>query len=111
MNSIHQLELNLIVRLQHLGDWAAFMRRNSDLSSEAVLPLLALTYLGIDRKAGSRLGVAYVLCDWLVRVGKILFHSPRPYWIDPRAQQLGGWDGYGMPSGHVALTFCGWLLL
>src|SRR5206468_4440791 len=82
-----------------------------ELSSESTLPLIAAVYLGIDRKVGARLALAFVVCDWLVYAAKSFLHSPRPFWVDPRVQAFDGAGSYGMPSGHVALAVCGWLLL
>src|SRR6266446_4529501 len=99
MDSLQQIELDLIVKLQHFGDCAEVMRNVSELCSEsALLWMVALIYLGVDRRVGARLGLSLVLCEWLLRIAKVLCHRPRPYWIDSRIEALGASDGFGMPS-------------
>ncbi len=39
---------------------------------------------------------------------KFLFHSPRPYWIDPNIVALSSETSFGMPSGHAQMAASIW---
>ena len=73
-----------------------------------VIPLILWCY---DSRLGSRL---LILCSISTAVNaslKLLFHAPRPYWIDPGIRAFSSEPTFGMPSGaaQITLTFFGYI--
>jgi membrane-associated phospholipid phosphatase len=80
-------------------------------SQEAYIALVVLVYLGIDARAGQRLGVLLVMSFFLNQYAKAFFDTPRPFALDPSVvrteRALETAQGAGFPSGHAqsAATF------
>ena len=70
-------------------------------SQEFFMLMLPLVYWCIDRDAGSRLIVFFLISTYLNQVAKVLLDQPRPFDYDPRARQLVHESGGGLPSGHT----------
>ncbi len=86
----------------------------TNLGSELVyIALLILIYLGIDAKAGRRLGAYFLAGFYLNQQLKGLFETQRPFEIDPTVLRGDGAVetaiGPGFPSGHAqgSTTFWG----
>jgi len=105
---IHRLELDWIVALQGDETLKGLMIQCSYLGSEAFTYLLPLVYFCFSQKTGFRLYLLYSLSGPLLDIFKLLFHSPRPYWVDPGIKGLSASGGYGMPSGHVLSAAVVW---
>src|SRR5271165_3643313 len=101
MLEIQRLELNWIAWLQGDGEFRRIMIWLSYLGSEAFAYVLPFTYFVLSRKAGVRLYLLFSMSTSLSGTLKMAFHSPRPYWVDPRIKALAGSGNYGMPSGHA----------
>lgn len=98
------LQTEVLVNLffQGLGAWLApIMALISDLGTAYVyLVVFCVIYWCIDTALGLRIGLILMLSESLNGVIKILFHSPRPYWIDSRVKAYAGESTFGLPSGH-----------
>ncbi len=103
MDALHQLEIVIILFLQSLGAWtAAPMRLISMLGTEdffiLVMPSL---YWCLDAALGLRVAVMLLLSNAINCVGKLAFHSPRPYWISTQVKGYSVETSFGIPSGHA----------
>lgn len=113
MDSLMQLEIQFTLFLQHLGSWLA-------------LPFNAITFLGnefffllvmpaifwcIDATLGFRLGLMLVATNSINGYLKVLFHSPRPFWVDGNVKAYSSETGFGLPSGHSQNAASMWGLL
>ena len=101
LSRIHQFELEWIVALQGLGDWEQWMTWISRLGWNALPYGVAFVYFCISRRTGARFYLLFSFNISLLHSLKMVFHSPRPYWLDARIQASSGAGNYGMPSGHV----------
>ena len=70
--------------------------------------LLPLVYWCLDREAGARLLILFLLSAYLNSVAKLILDQPRPHAFDPRVQRLVDADGGGLPSGHTQGTVVVW---
>ncbi|MDK2974420.1 MAG: hypothetical protein PWP08_791 [Methanofollis sp.] len=55
---------------------------------------------------GLRLGLLIPLSGCTNTVLKLLFHTPRPYWVSTAVQALSTHPGFSMPSGHAQNAVC-----
>ncbi len=112
MDAFLQLQIDLIVALQSLGELTGVMRFFTSLGSEEFFfVLMPFIYLCLDAAIGARLAVVLLLGDSLNNALKLAFHLPRPYWLDARAQPLATETSYGLPSGHAQMAASLWLLI
>lgn len=102
MDAWMQTELMVNLFFQGLGDWLApFMTTISQLGTAYVyLVIFTLIYWCFDTGLGLRIGMILMLSESLNGILKILFHSPRPYWVDSRVKAYAGESTFGLPSGH-----------
>jgi hypothetical protein len=81
-------------------------------TTEFFLLALALVYWTVDVRTGVRLGIALMISvavNWLL---KLLFHGPRPYWLDARVVLYGAAESsFGIPSGHAQNSVVFWGVL
>jgi membrane-associated phospholipid phosphatase len=101
MDAIHQLEVQWIAAFQDGGGLKRLMLGLSYLGSEALFCVLPFVYFVLSRRAGFRLFMLFSLAGCVTGLGKMIFHLPRPYWLDARVKELGTFGGFGMPSGHA----------
>ena len=94
--------IEIVLVIQSLGTWLTVpMSFFSFLGSEQFFLLIApAVYWCINSQIGLRLGIFLSLSAGVNSVIKILFHTPRPYWYDPRVSALAGESSFGLPSGH-----------
>jgi len=113
METLHLLELPVILYLQTLGNWAIFIARaftflgNEDFYF-IVMPALFWCF---DFRFGIQVGIMLILSNNLNAVLKLAFHSPRPYWINPNLNISITESSFGMPSGHAQNAASLWGLL
>jgi membrane-associated phospholipid phosphatase len=109
--------MDIVYGLQSIAaPWLdALMTLITDLGSErAYIALIVIVYLGIDARAGQRLGVLLVTSFFVNQYAKGLFDTPRPFLLDPEIvrteRALATAVGPGFPSGHAqgAATFWGY---
>lgn len=98
------LQTELVVNLffQGLAAWLApVMTAISQLGTAYVYILIfTVVYWCFDTALGLRIGMMLMLSESMNGILKILFHSPRPYWIDSRVKAYAGESTFGLPSGH-----------
>jgi membrane-associated phospholipid phosphatase len=102
MEQILQWGIEVVLFFQSLGTWLAVpMKFLSFLASEGLfLLLLPVLYWCVDPGAGLRMGILLMLSGSINTFFKMLFHQPRPYWIDTRVQAYATESSFGLPSGH-----------
>lgn len=95
-------QLDVVLALQHADMLAGLMRACSYLGEEEFfLLLLPCVYLGVDARTGVRLAWVLLLNTTASSLCRLVVHTPRPYWLDPRIQSWATAADYGFPAGHV----------
>lgn len=95
--------INWVLTIQSLGAWLELpMRFFSYLGSEdfffLVLPLL---YWSVDAGLGLRVAFILVTSNYLNGIFKLVFASPRPYWVSTDVKPFAVEPTFGIPSGHA----------
>jgi membrane-associated phospholipid phosphatase len=110
MNDLHQLEILVNILLQSLGSWLVLpMKAISFLGTEEFYVLLIpLIFWCVDPGAGFKTGLILLFTSGINTPLKILFHQPRPYWIDLRVQAVTPESSFGVPSGHSQISASIW---
>jgi membrane-associated phospholipid phosphatase len=105
------MDANLI--LQGLGAWLlAPMQFFSFLGTEQFYLFIAPALLWcLDAGLGLRLGLGLMVSASVNSILKLVFHSPRPYWINERVQALAAETSFGIPSGHAQNAVVVWGIL
>ena len=113
MDALHQLEIWINLFFQSLGPWLKIpMQALSMLGQEEFFLLLMPTlYWMFDGVLGLRVAMMLLLSTAINMGTKMAFHSPRPYWFDPRVQGLAAESSFGIPSGHASNTLAVWGIL
>lgn len=103
---MHEIEIILNIWLQGLGNWLLIpMQLFSFLGTQyAQMIIFSWIYWCLDNQVGIRLGIALVIGNGFNTAFKWIFHSPRPYWIDPNVRALGTESSFGIPSGHAMMS-------
>lgn len=98
------MDIELIVNLffQNLGNWLeAPMQAITFLGNELFfLLIMPALYWSIDPMTGFRAGMMLIISGGLNSSLKMLFHSPRPFWIDSQVKAMASETSFGLPSGH-----------
>jgi membrane-associated phospholipid phosphatase len=102
--------IDWVLAVQSLGAWLELpMRFFSFLGDEnfffMVLPLL---YWSVDARLGLRVAFILISSNFLNSFIKLLFASPRPYWISTQVQPLAVETTFGIPSGHAQNAVALW---
>ena len=113
MDALLQWELTVNLFFQGLGAWLSpVMAAITWLGSEYFYILfMALLYWCVDTSLGIRVGLILLLSNSVNSLFKVLFHTPRPYWIDSRVKALVYESSFGLPSGHAQNAMSIWGLL
>jgi len=95
--------INWVVALQSLGSWLELpMQFFTFLGQEnfffLVLPLI---YWSVDAQLGLRVALILVTSNYLNSIIKLLFATPRPYWVSSRVEPHSIEHSFGTPSGHA----------
>jgi membrane-associated phospholipid phosphatase len=112
MNFLIQNEIGWIVAIQSLGGWLESpMKFFTFWDYQHILFIvLPLIYWCVDTQLGFRLAIILATSDYLNGVFKLLFTTPRPYWINaqvkffPSKHSFGisnNETSFGLPSGHA----------
>lgn len=101
-NLLWQIEINITLFFQNLGSWLTpIMQLFTFLGNEEFyLLVMPALYWCVDSAAGLRTGLMLALSGGVNSYFKLLFHSPRPYWIDSRVKAYISETSFGLPSGH-----------
>ena len=112
MDAILQWGISLVLALQNIGGLEGVMQFFTFLGSEEFfLLVLPLVYWCVDAAVGARGAVVLVASVALNGLLKLVFHLPRPYWIDRRVQAMASETSYGLPSGHAQNAAALWSFL
>jgi len=113
MLSDAQCFAEIVLTIQNLGAWLVGpMRFLSILGNGALYAAIACAvYWNVDTRMGLRLGSLFLLSVALNSLAKLAFHTPRPYWCDPRVAALAAEASFGFPSGHAQNAATMWLAL
>src|SRR5215208_2173939 len=103
MDALIQNGINWIVAIQSLGGWLELpMKFFTFLGYENFFFLvLPLVYWSVDAGLGIRIAVILATSDYLNSIVKLLFASPRPYWVGSGVKALSYEHSFGIPSGHA----------
>ncbi len=97
--------IDLILLLQTVSWLEAPMRFFTFLGSEEFfIGVLPVVYWCIDSSLGIRIGFILLFSNIFNGMIKLLFHAPRPYWIDPQIKALAAESTFGPPSGHAQMA-------
>lgn len=113
MDLLMEFEITITLFFQNLGNWLAPIAEGLSFLGTEVFYILLLPalYWCIDAGLGFRIGVMLVVTNSLNGYLKILFHSPRPFWVDPRVKAIAAETSFGLPSGHSQNAASIWGLL
>jgi len=102
MDTLMQIEVQITLFIQSLGAWLTtpFKAITSLGNEDFYLLVLPALYWCIDATLGFRVGVMLVMSNSFNGYLKVLFHSPRPFWVDARVKALTSETSFGLPSGH-----------
>jgi membrane-associated phospholipid phosphatase len=103
MDIFNTLGVDLILYLQSVGSWlVSLMKFFSFLGTDQFfLLILPLIYWSLDSALGIRMAIYLMISISVNWILKIIFHSPRPNWIDPSVVPFGFENSFGIPSGHA----------
>jgi membrane-associated phospholipid phosphatase len=103
MDILIQNGIDWILAIQSLGSWLELpMQFFTFLGQEnfffLVLPLI---YWSVDAGLGLRVAFILTTSNYLNAIIKLLFASPRPYWVSTQVEPLSVEYTFGTPSGHA----------
>jgi uncharacterized membrane protein YhaH (DUF805 family) len=70
-----------------------------------VLPLI---YWSLDAKLGLQVAFILATSNYLNALAKVLFATPRPYWVSTNVEPLSVESSFGTPSGHAQNSAALW---
>jgi membrane-associated phospholipid phosphatase len=81
-------------------------------TAEFFLLIMPAIYWCWDSRLGLRIGLATLISLAVNLILKVVFHEPRPYWVDPQVRLLTEPESsFGVPSGHAQNSVIIWGLL
>lgn len=103
MTSLFPFEINFTLFFQSLGDWLSlpFKLITSLGIEEFYILIMPLLFWCVNSLMGIRAGIMLILSGGFKDFLKIIFHSPRPYWVDTRVKAISLESSFGIPSGHA----------
>jgi membrane-associated phospholipid phosphatase len=113
MDLLMQFEILITLFFQNLGAWLTPIAKGLSFlgTEEFYILLLPALYWCIDAGLGFRIGVMLVATSTINGYLKIIFHSPRPFWVESRVKAIAAETSFGMPSGHSQNAAAIWGLL
>jgi membrane-associated phospholipid phosphatase len=106
------MDVSLIVFLQSYPGLLPLMKLASLLGTkEFFLLLLPAIYWCKSTAQGFRLGLMLTISYGINAFFKVLWHSPRPYWVSRDVFAWSHEGSYGLPSGHAQIAASFWGLL
>jgi membrane-associated phospholipid phosphatase len=102
--ALHSQEIEWILWLQGFVWLELPMLFFTFLGSQAFfLLVLPAVYWSVDTKRGYQFGVLLLISASLNSILKLVFHLPRPYWVDTRVRAYLPEETFGLPSGHAQI--------
>jgi len=106
-----QLSINIFLQNLSLA-LVEIMRAVTFLGEEYFyMVFMPLLYWCIDSRAGFRVGAMLMFSNGIVGGIKMLFHAPRPYWLDTNVIAHANETSFGLPSGHSSNAASVWGVL
>lgn len=109
---MHQFELPIIEALQSITTslqpvWIALSFLGDQTFYILFMPLI---YWCVDALIGLRIGVMLMLSGFSNGFLKMIFKSPRPFWVSDRLTHGAEHNSFGLPSGHAmnSASIWGW---
>jgi membrane-associated phospholipid phosphatase len=103
MESLYQLGISMILFFQEQAPWLikpmAFF--TSQISELFYMVLIAGIFWCWSTALGLRIGLLLLFGQGVKSFCKLLFHQPRPFWINPKVQAFNLETSFGIPSGHA----------
>jgi len=62
----------------------------------------------VDARLGVRLGILFLLSASFNSILKLVFHAPRPFWLERKAGGFEFESSFGIPSGHAQNSMAVW---
>lgn len=102
MEALQNFGIEFILLLQRLGSWLdSPMLFFSFLGNEEFfLLVMPAFYWCVSTVIGLRLGLLLLFSSTLNSIIKLVLHTPRPFWVDPRVRVIVTETTFGTPSGH-----------
>jgi len=102
--------MDIVMSLQKLGDWLRpIMEFFTFLGfEEFYLLIMPAVYWCFDTVMGTRLAIMLVVTSGLNAILKVVFHSPRPYWVSEKVRAMSSDPYFGIPSGHAQNAISLW---
>lgn len=113
MEALHQIEILWILFLQSFTAWLAEPMRLISLFGQEDFYMLVMPalYWCFDATIGIRVGMMLLLTHSVNTAAKMVFHQPRPYWINHQVHAYAAETSFGLPSGHAQMAISIWGLL
>ena len=110
MENLIALQLQMIEWLQGFGEWLTKPMEFFSLIGTEYFFLLAAPaiYWCWDTTLGLQAGLLLMVNANLNTYLKILFHTPRPFWISKTVKPLAFESSFGLPSGHAQNSMGFW---
>jgi membrane-associated phospholipid phosphatase len=110
MDIINEIGIDITLFVQGLGEWPLpAMRFFTFIGVEQFYLFIApVLYWCVNAGLGLRVGLLLMFSSGINEAFKILFHSPRPFWIDDRVKAYGYEWSFGAPSGHAQNSILFW---
>lgn len=77
-------------------------------SSAFYLPVFVVAFWCVSPRWGARMMIMLAVSGMLNSLLKLVFHTPRPYWTDPKIKGHESQVSFGMPSGHAQNSVVVW---
>jgi membrane-associated phospholipid phosphatase len=108
-----ETDLALVQLVQSVSLWLApALHALSFLGTEPFYLVAAPALLWcVDASLGLQVGLLLMTSANLNATAKMLFGTPRPYWIDPGIRGLASEPSFGFPSGHAQNSTALWGML
>jgi len=110
MDALIQNGIDWIIAIQSLGNWLELpMQFFTFLGNEnfffLVLPLI---YWSLDAKLGLQVAFILTTSNYVNAIVKVIFTSPRPYWVSAEVEPISVETTFGIPSGHAQNSAAIW---
>jgi membrane-associated phospholipid phosphatase len=107
---MHQIELPIIEALQDFFKnlqpiWVAITFLGDETFYLLFMPLI---YWCVDALVGLRISVMLLLSGFSNGFLKLIFKSPRPYWVSDKITAGAEHNSFGLPSGHAMNSAAVW---
>jgi membrane-associated phospholipid phosphatase len=102
--------MDIILIFQNLGDWLVPAAKFFSFlgSDEFYLLIIPAMYWCIDRPIGARMAVLLFVTASVSDILKLVFHSPRPFWVSRDIKALSAETSFGFPSNHAQIAVVLW---